>query len=358
MVTTHENATGIRETTSARPAEVLLAPEELRREYGRLRLADEDSLARMRRSLVLHGQQTPLVVREAHTGYELLDGFKRVRVCPEVPGLTRLLCQVVALDPREAKIAMVSLNRPSAGLTEMEEAWIVQALVREDGLSHSQVGAQLGKDKSWVSRRLALAERLVLPAQDAIRKGRLSPTAARSVALLPRGNQEELLTACCREGLSSREVGGVVRLLREETSPRIQSAILANPRGALKNQARREDTREARKRRTLPEQSSARLRKRMQLLERVGRTVGREIRTEIGEDPERLAVLAREGPRLSRRLRWLLECLPRSWEPSPPSPPAGSRSRTRSPTSSTPRDAPSGASPATSASPETPSSGC
>ncbi len=48
---------------------------------------------------------------------------------------------------------------------ELEEAWIIQALVREDGLSQVEV-AELGRHRSWACRRLALIERLGFKARD------------------------------------------------------------------------------------------------------------------------------------------------------------------------------------------------
>ena len=73
----------------------------------------------------------------------------------------------------------------------MEEAWIIQALVREDGMSQVEVAELLGRHKSWVCRRLALIERLGPKAKDDLRVGLLSPTAARQIVRLPEGNQAD-----------------------------------------------------------------------------------------------------------------------------------------------------------------------
>jgi KorB domain len=43
---------------------------------------------------------------------------------------------------------------------KLEEAWIVQSLIRDDGLSQVEVAELLGRHKSWVCRRLALLEKL------------------------------------------------------------------------------------------------------------------------------------------------------------------------------------------------------
>ena len=63
--------------------------------------------------------------------------------------------RVVALDERTAKAAILGLNRGQRATRELEEAWIVQALVRDDGLTQVEAAHLLGQHKSWVCRRLA-----------------------------------------------------------------------------------------------------------------------------------------------------------------------------------------------------------
>jgi hypothetical protein len=42
---------------------------------------------------------------------------------------------VLAVDKRQAKVALLTLHGASKRLVELEEAWLAQALVRDDGLS-------------------------------------------------------------------------------------------------------------------------------------------------------------------------------------------------------------------------------
>jgi len=90
-----------------------------------------------------------------------------------------------ALDAAGAKAAMIAANAGHSGLSDLEETWIVRSLCREHGLTQVEVGKALRRDKSWVSRRLMLAEQLEGALQDDIRLGLLAPTVAR----VPRGNQ-------------------------------------------------------------------------------------------------------------------------------------------------------------------------
>ena len=81
--------------------------------------------------------------------------------------MTTLLVRLVELDDQRAKAAIYGLNQTGRRPYELEEAWLVQALVREDGLSQSTVAELLGRHKSWVCRRLALLEKLA----DEVRPG-------------------------------------------------------------------------------------------------------------------------------------------------------------------------------------------
>ncbi len=81
-----------------------------------------------------------------------------------------------------AKAAIHGLNQTGSRPREWEEAWIVHALVREDGMTQVEVAELLGRHKSWVCRRLALVEKLTNEAREDLRLGLLSTTAARALS--------------------------------------------------------------------------------------------------------------------------------------------------------------------------------
>jgi hypothetical protein len=116
----------------------------------------------------------------------------------------------------------------------LEEAWVVHALVREDGLSQVEVAELLGRHKSWVCRRLALLEKLSAECQEDLHLGLLAPSVARQLTRLPVGNQAEVLLATRRENLTAREVQGVVDLLAGCASRPQVEFILDQPRRALR----------------------------------------------------------------------------------------------------------------------------
>jgi hypothetical protein len=176
----------------------------------------------------------PIVVCLQEERPVLLDGFKRLDAARRLKGMTTLWARRIEVDEPSAKAAIYNLNRISRRPLELEEAWIVHALVREDGLSQVEVAALLGRHKSWVCRRLALLEKLSAGAREELAVGLLIPSLARQLARLPMGNQDAALN-CVRQGsLNSVELRGVVELLLGSSTAQQQAFVLEQPRQALR----------------------------------------------------------------------------------------------------------------------------
>jgi len=210
-----------------------LKREEIGESYGRYRLHVPEAERAMARSLKRYGQLSPVVVCQRQERYELIDGFKRLGAARSLAGIEHLSARLLEADERSAKAAIYGLNRAGGRTRELEEAWIIHALVREDGMSQVEVAELLGRHKSWVCRRLALIERLGSKARDDLRVGLLSPTSARQMVRLPQGNQAEVLDAMRREALSGAELAGVVDLWLGCADRSQQQYILVHPREAL-----------------------------------------------------------------------------------------------------------------------------
>jgi ParB-like chromosome segregation protein Spo0J len=201
--------------------------------YRRYRLPDAQAENAMAGSLMRYGQMAPIVVCLREETPEVIDGFKRLIAARALPTTKVLNARLLAADERAAKAAIYGLNHASRRTQELEEAWIVSALVREDGLSQPETAELLGRHKSWVCRRLALVERLAEEAREDLRVGLLTPTAARSLVALAASDQTATLACVRREALTTAEVRGVVELLRKTTGRAQAEYVLARPREAL-----------------------------------------------------------------------------------------------------------------------------
>lgn len=204
--------------------------------FGGYRLGAVEVEPTMLASLREFGQLSPVVCCQREEVVCLLDGYQRLRAARQInlPGLSVLFLQV---DDRQAKAAMYRLNQGTRRIHVLEEAWIIQALVREDGLSQAEVADLLGRHKSWVCRRLALLEKLAPQARQDLQLGLLSATAARELLRLPHGNQLELLECMRRESLTTGEIREIVDLLLAASTREQKEFVLEKPRQAL-SQAR------------------------------------------------------------------------------------------------------------------------
>ena len=204
--------------------------------FGGYRLGTVRVEPTMIASLREFGQLSPVVCCQREEVVCLLDGFQRLGAARQIQlaGLNVLMLEV---DDRQAKAAMYRLNQGTRRTHVLEEAWIVWALVREDGLSQADVAELLGRHKSWVCRRLALLEKLAPQARQDLQLGLLSVSAARELLRLPYGNQLELLECLRRESLTVGELREVVDLLLAASTREQRDYVLEKPRQAI-SQAR------------------------------------------------------------------------------------------------------------------------
>jgi hypothetical protein len=199
--------------------------------YRRYRLADPEAEEAMAGSLRRWGQLSPVVACVRDEALELIDGFKRWSAAGQIPGMT-LSVRVLNVDEPTAKAAILGLNRDQRPVRELEEAWVVQGLVRDDGMTQVEAAHLLGRHKSWVCRRLGLLEKLCVAVKEDLRLGLVGPYLARELTRLPAGNQEALLALARRATLTTSEVSGVIDLL-QGASEEQAAFVLAKPREAL-----------------------------------------------------------------------------------------------------------------------------
>jgi len=211
-----------------------VALESLNERLHRYRLSQPKLERQMAQSLERYGQISPIVICLDEQEPVVIDGFKRLRAARTMKGFTKLDARCMEVDEQGAKAAIYQLNRIGQRPAELEESWIVHALVREDGLSQVEAAQLLGRHKSWVNRRLAMLERLCEAAREELRLGLLTPALARQLTRLPRGNQADALNTAREYSLTSRELSGVVDLLLASSTQEQTSFVLSDPRRALR----------------------------------------------------------------------------------------------------------------------------
>lgn len=196
--------------SSTVPDERMIATASLGETLSALRVLSDEAVRPMQQSLERHGQLSPLATYRADDdALEVIDGFTRLRAARAL-GWPDLRVRVLPVDVVAATAALATLNRGHA-LTELEEAWLCRALYRQHTLTQPEIGRLLGHDKSWVCRRLTLAESLHEQVQADVRLGLVGARAAADLGRLSRDNQPMASAVTQRRGLTVAQTARMVQ---------------------------------------------------------------------------------------------------------------------------------------------------
>jgi ParB-like chromosome segregation protein Spo0J len=188
-----------------------------------MRLCPPQAQQAMELSLSRLGQLTAVQAYRVGSRLEVFDGLKRLRAARQLSWAT-LRVEVHELDAVGAKVRLLTCNA-GGGLGEIEEAWLVRSLYREDRLRQPEIAMLLGRHKSWVCRRLTLAESLSEELTASVRLGLVSATAAVELAGLQRCNQDSVMRVVIQRGLTTRQTAQLVTSLLA-AAPEQWSALL------------------------------------------------------------------------------------------------------------------------------------
>jgi len=80
-----------------------------------MRITNMGRIRQVEKSMRIHGQLQPVIARVHDSGYQLIDGFKRVYAC-EALVMDQVQCRLLEVDPDQAKILMLSYNWSSQSM--------------------------------------------------------------------------------------------------------------------------------------------------------------------------------------------------------------------------------------------------
>lgn len=214
--------TGTAKVDSIRPN-----PYQPRKRFG------EDELKQLSDSVKAHGVLQPLVVRADGDGFVLIAGERRLKAA-HMAGLAEVPVHVVAFDDQQVYEAALVENIQRADLNPIEKALGFKDYLDRYKLSHDQLGAKLGIDRSSVSNLVGL---LSLPAdvQDAVRLGQVSLGHAKILKGL--GDTDRQSALCKQVILQNLSVHALDALVKEQ-----KAAATAEPKADREPAARPEKT--------------------------------------------------------------------------------------------------------------------
>jgi len=206
--------------------------DQLSTEFARLRLTRPELIKSMEQSLSQFGQLSPVVVRQGQADFQIIDGFKRYHAAAAL-NWSNLQAHVLTVTRRVATAMILTYNRNNHSLTDYEEALVLLSLKQDHQLSQEEIAALVGYSASWVSRRLALVEKLEPTVKDELKLGVISMTQAREIIQLPRGNQLELTKTIVDHDLNSRQTAVIIDEFLKTQDREQQRYILDHPMEVL-----------------------------------------------------------------------------------------------------------------------------
>jgi ParB/RepB/Spo0J family partition protein len=145
----------------------------LQMRYAHLRAQSRQVLEKLVVSIERYGQLKPVsVIPESPHQWVLIDGYHRVQALKRLNKDT-VEAEVWDCDVTQALLTMLK-NRSNRPSTIFEEGLLLHELHSQHGLSQNVLASRIGRDQSWVCRRLSLVDHLPHSILKALSEGSIS----------------------------------------------------------------------------------------------------------------------------------------------------------------------------------------
>lgn len=187
-----------------------------RSRYQPRRDMDQAALQELADSIRQQGVMQPVVLRPLSEGrFELIAGERRWRAT-QLAELDRIPA-IIRDVPDEAAIAMALIeNIQRENLNPIEEAFALQRLQDEFGLTQAQVAEAVGKSRTTITnllRLIGLAEEV----RTMLEHGDLEMGHGRAMLTLPPEQQAQVARQVVSKSLSVRQTEALVRKIQQES---------------------------------------------------------------------------------------------------------------------------------------------
>jgi len=184
------------------------------------------SMKGLAENIRVRGLLHPIVVRPAQDlahgkPYELIVGYRRLKAFEEL-GRTEIPANIHAATDEDLLAELISENLQREGHSPLDEATVMQRMIDTFDWSHAQVAAQLGVDRSQVTKRLGL---LKLPekVQTMVAEGQLTASHAEVVARLDsEESQVELAELAVKKETPVSKLNAYASKIKERDEQKIE----------------------------------------------------------------------------------------------------------------------------------------
>ena len=200
--------------------------------YQPRRVFQPKALEELARSIRVDGLVQPIVVRSDGSRFTLIVGERRLRAA-KLAGLAEIPALVREIDQDHILEVTLVENIQREDLNPIEIAAALRRMIDDLQLSHEEVAARTGKDRSTITNLLRLL-RLPPDVRELIAEGRISGSHARAIAGLEDAEQQRgLAEKTVAQGLSVRQVERAVRALSNTAKGNTNTELDPNIAAAL-----------------------------------------------------------------------------------------------------------------------------
>lgn len=183
--------------------------------YQPRRNFDEEKLQELADSILQHGLFTPVLIREAKNGYELVAGERRLRAS-KLANLDTIEAIVVDFNDQEMMEIAIVENIQREDLNVLEEAQGYQLLIDNLDLTQQEVAKRVNKSRSHITNLLRLLK-LPKSVQKMVEDTRLTMGHVRPLLTLDSDEEmEEYAQIILDDKLSVREAERLINNRNQE----------------------------------------------------------------------------------------------------------------------------------------------
>ena len=170
----------------------------------------EEALRELADSILEHGILSPIWLRKSINGYDLISGERRYRAA-KLANLSNVPSIILDIDDKKMMEITLLENIQREDLNIIEEARGYEQLINRLKYTQEELAKRIGKSRSHISNIMRIL-RLPSGIQDMLYNNEISFGHARALLNIEDENhQEEIAQRIKKEGLSVREVEGLVK---------------------------------------------------------------------------------------------------------------------------------------------------
>jgi len=141
--------------------------------YGHIRVHRPEIASSLMNSVERCGQIIPVItVKESDLSFVLIDGYLRVAALKRC-GKDTVAAEIWQCNEQNALIRVLMKNQERRW-EPLEEALLIKELLGQHNISQAKIAQLVGRNQSWISRRIALVHALPDEILGLVQKGRIS----------------------------------------------------------------------------------------------------------------------------------------------------------------------------------------